>query len=1060
MTTTLTWVRYGRPATAALHRAVAEAKGGDPLVPVTVVVPSNGVGVAARRQLASGALGPLGDRGAGLAAVGFLTVYRLAELLAAPVLAGAGRRPVSTPVIAAALRRALAEDPGVLAAVAGHQATETALLQAYKELRDCSDGARRALAGRSRRAADVVRLAAAARGMLEHRFFDEEDLLDTARSVVEADGAALEAFGPVVVYLPERLSRHGARLLGAIGAHGELGVVAATTGDEAADAEVVASLGRLFDGADVPGPPAGAALTEVVSSGRTRLTSASDADEEVRAAVRTVVDAVRAGTPLDRVALLYAAREPYARLVHDQLQAAGIGYNGSSVLTPAMRAAGRTLLGLLELPGRGMHREDVFAWLSGARLLHDGQWVPVVAWERISRDAGVVAGRGDWDRRLARFAEERRAQLESLEADPDAPSWQADRLTREIERALGLRSFVLALTDEIEAAAATPQSWSARARWAQSMLRRLLGDERARERWPLVEQRAAERVERALDRLACLDEVEPAVDLQVFVRTLALELDQDLGRVGRMGEGVLVGSIAMGVGQDLDLLVVLGLVEGSFPSPVHDDSLLPDHEREATGDELPRREQAVERQHRQLLAALAGAARQLLCMPRGDLRKSAERVPSRWALEVGSLLNGSRLWSEDLLATRATWIAHSPSYDAALRSTASPATAQEHRLRSIMAHGGGAAALAALGDVVLGPGVAVVRGRRSERFTRFDGNLDGLCVPSPVHRAVSATALQAWAACPFAYLARYVLGVDEIERPEDRLQISPTDRGSLVHEALERFVLEALSEGRPAPGEPWSPADRNRLRTIAEEICADYEARGLVGRAIFWGRDRRAVLADLDRLLELDSAHRRAHRSRPIAAELAFGLRDAALGTVELAIADGRSVAFRGKADRVDLAADGALEVIDYKTGRADDYAGLSQDDPDGGGRHLQLPVYGLAARAQQNRPDAEVVASYWFVSRRGRFERIGYRVTSDVLERVGDTVGQMVEGIEAGVFPPAPSATSTSLWVECAYCDPDGLGVVDLKRQMERKHADPALRRYLELTGVLGPVDEEGSGG
>ena len=97
---------YGRPALAALRDAVAAAKAGDPLAPVTVVVPSNHVGVTARRLLASGGLGPVAGRGAGVAAVAFLTAYRLAELLGAAPLAATGRRPVSTPVLAAGLRRA------------------------------------------------------------------------------------------------------------------------------------------------------------------------------------------------------------------------------------------------------------------------------------------------------------------------------------------------------------------------------------------------------------------------------------------------------------------------------------------------------------------------------------------------------------------------------------------------------------------------------------------------------------------------------------------------------------------------------------------------------------------------------------------------------------------------------------------------------------------------------------------------------------------------------------------------------------------------------------------
>ena len=63
----------------------------------------------------------------------------MAELLGSSPLSGAGRRPVSTPVIAAALRAALADRPGIFAPVAGHAATETALIAAYRELRDLSE---------------------------------------------------------------------------------------------------------------------------------------------------------------------------------------------------------------------------------------------------------------------------------------------------------------------------------------------------------------------------------------------------------------------------------------------------------------------------------------------------------------------------------------------------------------------------------------------------------------------------------------------------------------------------------------------------------------------------------------------------------------------------------------------------------------------------------------------------------------------------------------------------------------------------------------------------------
>src|ERR1019366_6941484 len=193
------WVRYGRPAAEALRSAISQAKGDEPLAPVTIVVPSNYVGVATRRLLASGALGSVCGRGIGVAAVSFVTVYRLAELLGSAQLAGSGRRPVSTPVIAAALRSALTSQPGIFAPVAGHAATETALVAAYRELRDLSDGALDALAGSSDRAADVVRLHLTARSSLAAEFYDEEDLLHPAAEALQKDGTSASPLGTATV---------------------------------------------------------------------------------------------------------------------------------------------------------------------------------------------------------------------------------------------------------------------------------------------------------------------------------------------------------------------------------------------------------------------------------------------------------------------------------------------------------------------------------------------------------------------------------------------------------------------------------------------------------------------------------------------------------------------------------------------------------------------------------------------------------------------------------------------------------------------------------------------
>lgn len=1047
------WVRYGQEASHALRAAVARAKASDVLAPVTVVVPANHVGVAVRRQLASGSCGPVHGARPGLVAVTFLTPYRLAELLGAARLAHAGRRPVSTPVIAAALRAALRHDAGLFSPVAAHQATERALVAAYRELRDLDPSSLDRLAATGQRAADVVRLHRDARHRLAGAWYDEEDLTVAAADALDASVAG--QLGAVVLHLPQRLSRHVTTMLAQLARRADLAVIAGATGDARADGEVVASVAALAAqaGASPPPPPPVAPLADVVSPARTRLVTTSDADDEVRAAVREVVDAARRGTPLDRVAVLYASPEPYARLVHEQLAAAGVPANGATTVPVDARLAGRFLLQLLALPANGYRRQDLFTWLAQAPVRYDDAWAPAAAWERLSRAAAVVAGRADWDERLAALAAELEADAEQLLAGPDTPDWRVARERADAARARQLRRFALGLIDQLEAAHA-PRPWSEHAAWARRLLDQLLGGPDRRDGWPPAELRAAERVEVALDRLAVLDGIEGPVGLDVFTRTLTLELDGDLGRIGRLGEGVLVGPVGLATGLDLDLVVVLGLAEGSFPSTVRDDSLLPDHERSATGGVLPLRRDQLGRQHRQLLAALAAADRHVLGVPRGDLRRSTERVPSRWALDVASHLAGRRWWSTDLLAADVDWVRHVASFDGGLRHLAVPATDQEHRLRALLAGPSLPAGLPGpVDDPVLARAAEVVTARRSGAFTRFDGNLAGLPVPSPVDGVTSPTGLERWAGCPFAYLLHDLLGVDAVENPEEQLRITALDWGNLVHEALERFLAEVLArpaERQPGPHDAWSVTDRAQLVAIGERLCDEYEARGRAGRPVFWRRDRARILADLRRFLDEDDRARAARGARPHAAELAFGLPGGALDAVPLQLADGRQVRFRGKADRVDVADDGSIHIVDYKTGSPRSYERLDADDPAQRGRRLQLAVYGVAARVHRADPAAPVLAEYWFTSARGDFKRVGYLVTPEVLERVGRTLAVIVGGIEAGAFPSHPTAVSTSPFTECGFCDVDGLGVTDLRRAWERKRHDPALRPYAELAEPL----------
>jgi RecB family exonuclease len=1042
---TLVTTPYGPAATEALHRAVATAKAGDALVPVTIVVPSNYVGVAARRALAGGALGPLTPAGTGVAGVTFLTAYRLAELLGAPTLALAGRRPVSTPVLAAAVRAVLARAPGVFASVAAHPATEQALVASFRELSACSDAQLDALTTAGPRTADVVRICRAARRALAADWFDEQDLMTNAVAAIEAGASLLADLGTVVVHLPQDLSPPALTLLRAVGRHVSLVVVAGLTGNARADRAV-------FDLADALGCPPAQALSVTEPCG-TRVVSTSDPDDEVRAVVRLVVEALREGVPLERMAVLYGATEPYARLVHEQLAAAGIPHNGAAVRALAGSVLGRGLLGLLALSDRDFHRHDVMALLASVPVRHRGKTVPSARWERITREAGIVRGEAQWESRLTRYARTLEQEL-ALEQAVTEREPHPERIQRTLDATRGLQAFTADLFRNLgpERARAAATGWSGIVAWAQDLVHEFLGAERTRAGWPEEELRAAEKVEAALERLAGLDAVEASPTVEVFRHTLELELDADLGRVGRLGDGILMGHVALGLGLDLDRVFVCGLAEGTFPARIREDSLLPDADRRIVDGSLPLRSSRVDDDHRRFLAALAAARHErVLCYPRGDLRRTTERMPSRFLLDTIAALAGERLYADDLHGLHTDWFAPVPSFAAGLARLEFPATEQEHRLRSLLAHvraGGQVAAheMRAV-DPALSRGLDCVLSRASAQFTRFDGNLAGVAVPIPggPETAVSPTRLETWARCPFDYLMEHVLRVEVPELPEEVYELSPLEKGSLVHEVLDRFLAEVLArpDGPPAPGTPWSQADRVRLREIADACCDDYEARGVTGRRIFWQRDRARILDDLDRFLARDDALRDTEQATTIATELRFGLPGAAQPAVPIALSDGRVVHVRGAADRVDRTADGRFLVIDYKTGKA--YKS-NDSDPVVAGRRLQLPVYAHAARAAFDDPDAPALAAYWFVTTKGEFRWMALPLDDLVAARFDDVVRGVLDGIGAGAFPCVVDPPTSFSWPGRTYTDPDSRGARDRWREWSRKCRTPEVRGWMEL--------------
>jgi RecB family exonuclease len=348
---------------------------------------------------------------------------------------------------------------------------------------------------------------------------------------------------------------------------------------------------------------------------------------------------------------------------------------------------------------------------------------------------------------------------------------------------------------------------------------------------------------------------------------------------------------------------------------------------------------------------------------------------------------------------------------------------------------------------VLARGLDCVTARASRHFTRFDGNLAGFAVPVPggPDAPVSPTRLERWARSPFDYFMEYVLHVEVPELPEEVYELPALERGSLVHEVLDRFLAEVIARpgGPPAPGAAWTDADRARLRELGGAACDDYEARGVTGRRIFWQRDRSRILDDLDRFLTHDATVRAEHGTTTVATELRFGLPGAEQPAVAIPLSDGRCVHVRGAADRVDRTETGALLVIDYKTGKPDKPFGA---DPTVGGTRLQLPVYAHAARAASGTPDTPAQAAYWFITTKGEFRWLPLVLDATVAARFDTVVRTVLDGIAAGAFPCVVEPPTSFSWSRRTYADPDVRGTRDRWREWERKRGAPEVQWWIRL--------------
>ena len=227
--------------------------------------------------------------------------------------------------------------------------------------------------------------------------------------------------------------------------------------------------------------------------------------------------------------------------------------------------------------------------------------------------------------------------------------------------------------------------------------------------------------------------------------------------------------------------------------------------------------------------------------------------------------------------------------------------------------------------------------------------------------SLSASDLTLYLTCPLKYKFARVFGIPQEPTINQRF-------GILMHNVLERFHKEPPEEGdelRALNRLFESGWRRGGFGKSDDEM--QYRDRGKEALRLYWERER---LSD----------------SEPVWLERKFDFK----------VADHH---VRGRVDRVDRMADGAFELIDYKTGERKTEEELDSD--------LQLALYRMAAREAW---DIEAAyASYDYVL---DADKVAAPTKPDDAERVERTVVTVGEGVLSQDFEPRPSPSV------CSWCD------------------------------------------
>ena len=791
----------------------------------------------------------------------------------------------------------------------------------------------------------------------------------------------------------------------------------------------------------------------------------------------------RSGIPFDRISILVHSPELYRPHLEDALSRAGIpAYFAQGVTRPD--PSGRAFISLLLCASEGLSARRFAEYLSlgqvpeatgegepPAALDEGDRWVspddelmsdedsppatdqldmfapvpepspPVVAgtlraprrWERLLVEAAVIGGMGRWKRRLQGLENELLLKLDDRDNLDEAT---AERLQRELDHLKSLREYAIPILTDLEAFL-KPDLWSVWIDRLTALATRCL--------------REPGRVLSILADLAPMGSVGP-VDVSEVYRVLApnlLELTErpEAFRYGK----VFVAPVSVARGLSFDVVFIPGMAERLFPRKIIQDPILSDRLRRKLDDRLETNRDRVSDERLALRIAMGTAREQVvMSFPRVDLEHGRQRVSSFYALESLRAATGKLPSISDLdrqaqadRSTRPGWPAPKDQMEAI-----DHAEFDLSIIDALLDTDEDAAAGSARFLITSNAHLARSLRWRWMRYANSWTVADGLMIRKRVGRdsieqhrlsvrAYSPTSLQAYAACPYQFFLQAIQRLSPREEAEAIERLDPLQRGALIHD-IQFQALTALRDQHMLPINELELGQANEVLANAVKSVSD-KYRDRLAPAIdrVWNDALAAIHADLREWLYRMSQDESGYV--PWRFELSFGLRDIERSDehsqpepIELKA----GFLLRGCIDLIERNAQGALRVVDHKTGRVHIPPGAII----AGGESLQPLLYGLATQVLF--PDApSVSAEIYYCTSAGLFETRGFTFQDNaklIAKRLAETID---ESIHRGQLPAAPKEGA------CEHCNFTAICGHQEEYRTERKPDIPQLTWLRSLT-------------